>query len=94
MYYGGQSQQLLQLVMEIYPITTDGRIIDSMLMITGITILRLFISTLSNSLIESGLSKRKNQNISKTKYDNYSNNNNTIKEETKLLINNKIDSLE
>ena len=72
-------------------------------MIIGIAILGLFISTLGESLIESRLLKMKNKNISKpndNRYinnkdiDNSNNNNNAIKEETKLLIKNKIDILE
>lgn len=87
---------------DIYPVTITGRVIASILMIIGIAILGLFISTLGESLIESRLLKMKNRNISKPndyKYINNqdidnSNNNNAIKEETKLLIKNKIDVLE
>jgi voltage-gated potassium channel len=87
---------------DIYPVTITGRVIASILMIIGIAILGLFISTLGESLIESRLLKMKNRNISKPNDDRYinnqdidnSNNNNAIKEETKLLIKNKIDILE
>ncbi len=87
---------------DIYPVTITGRVIASILMIVGIAILGLFISTLGESLIESRLLKIKNQNISKPNDKRYidnqnmdnSNNNNPIKEETKLLIKNKIDVLE
>jgi voltage-gated potassium channel len=87
---------------DIYPVTITGRVIASILMIIGIAILGLFISTLGESLIESRLLKMKNKNISKPNDNRYvnnqdidnSNNNNAIKEETKLLIKNKIDILE
>ena len=86
---------------DIYPVTTTGRIIASILMIVGITILGLFISTLGESLIESRLSKMKNQNIVKQNDNiNFKNqkknnrSNNIIEEETKVLIKNKIDCLE
>ena len=91
---------------DVYPVTTTGRIIASILMIVGITILGLFISTLGESLIESRLFKMKNQNIVKQndyfyvknqKKNNRSKNNsnsNLIEEETKVLIKNKIDCVE
>jgi voltage-gated potassium channel len=87
---------------DIYPVTITGRVIASILMIIGIAILGLFISTLGESLIESRLLKMKNRNISKPNDYRYiniqdidnTNNNNAIKEETKLLIKNKIDILE
>jgi voltage-gated potassium channel len=87
---------------DIYPVTITGRVIASILMMIGIAILGLFISTLGESLIESRLLKMKNRNISKPNDNRYinnqdidnSNNNNAIKEETKLLIKNKIDILE
>ena len=89
---------------DIYPVTTAGRIIASIIMVIGIMILGLFISTLGNSLIESKLAKIKDQNIPKIKVDNKTNNtvcdenlgNNdkSSREETKLIIKNKIDSLE
>src|SRR5690349_133388 len=78
---------------DIYPITITCRIIASILMIIGITILGLFISTLGESLIESRLLKVNNHNnlkpnekghIKNQNIDN-SNNNNTLKEETKQL---------
>lgn len=50
---------------DIYLITTTGRIISSILMIVGIAILGLFISTLGESLFESRLSKMKNQKFNK-----------------------------
>jgi hypothetical protein len=89
---------------DVYPVTATGRIIASILMIVGITILGLFISTLGESLIESRLSNingqkiiKQNDNINiKNQRKNKSNNNNynIIEEETKSLIKNKIDSIE
>ena len=84
---------------DIYPVTITGRIIASILMIIGITILGLFISTLGNSLIESKLSKINNQSISKIRnkekaFKEQGNIKKTIKDETKSLIKDKIDSLE
>jgi hypothetical protein len=81
------------------PVTKAGRIISSILMIIGITILGLFISTLGNSLIESKISKMNNQSISKIRnkekaFEEQGNIKKTIKDETKSLIKDKIDSLE
>jgi len=63
---------------DIYPITTLGRIIASILMIIGIMILGLFISTLGNSLIESRLNKFRNQSVSDAIDNNDENKNNKI----------------
>jgi voltage-gated potassium channel len=89
---------------DIYPITTAGRFIASILMVIGIMILGMFVSTLGNALIESRLSKLKNPGDLKTKGDNvtekniyftnFNDSNKAIKEETKLLIKNKIDYLD
>jgi voltage-gated potassium channel len=85
---------------DIYPVTTAGRIIASILMIIGITILGLFISTLGNSLIESKLSKLNDQRISRIQNNKDINHREekskekTFKDETKSLIKSKIDSLE
>ena len=92
---------------DVYPVTVEGKIIASLLMMIGIAVLGLFISTLGTSLIETRMAKTKNnQNVFKLKGssdadsnkddENYTNNKNskTIEEETKLLIKNKIDSLE
>jgi voltage-gated potassium channel len=85
---------------DIYPVTTAGRIIASILMIIGITILGLFISTLGNSLIESKLSKLNDQRISTIQNNKDINHREekskekTFKDETKSFIKSKIDSLE
>ena len=42
---------------DIYPVTVGGRIIGSFLMITGIAILGLLISTLGAGLVESRMKK-------------------------------------
>ena len=42
---------------DIYPITAGGRIIGSFLMITGIAILGVLISTLGAGLVESRIKK-------------------------------------
>ena len=44
---------------DVYPITTEGRIIASIVMIVGIAILGIFISTLGATLIESRLKEKK-----------------------------------
>jgi len=89
---------------DVYPITAEGKVIASALMIIGIMVLGLFISTLGGALIESRFKKSnaEQQNTLKSKDDNDIKNNQsgdsgsskTIKEETKLLIKNRIDSLE
>lgn len=88
---------------DLYPITSAGRLIASILMLIGIAILGLFISTLGSSVIESKLSKLKNQNIRNTKddvdIDNINNENEHIakrtrKDETKLIVKDKVYSLE
>ena len=65
---------------DVYPVTVEGRIIASILMVVGIGILGVFISTLGATLIESRLKKPIQQP--------------TLVDETKLLIKNKIDGLE
>ena len=44
---------------DVYPVTTEGRIIASIVMIVGIAILGIFISTLGATLIESRLKEKK-----------------------------------
>jgi voltage-gated potassium channel len=62
---------------DIYPVTTEGKIIASILMIVGIGILGILISTLGASFIESRLKPKL-----------------TIEEESKKIINEKINRLE
>ncbi len=89
---------------DIYPVSAAGKVIASIIMVVGIMILGLFISTLGNSLIESKLAKIKNQNDTKSRYTDNTNksihdgnlgdNNKSIKGETISSIKNKLDSLE
>ena len=44
---------------DVYPVTVEGKIIASLLMMIGIAVLGLFISTLGTSLIESRMEKSK-----------------------------------
>jgi len=44
---------------DVYPVTTEGRIIASIVMIVGIAILGIFISTLGATMIESRLKEKK-----------------------------------
>jgi voltage-gated potassium channel len=50
---------------DIYPVTTGGKIIATFLMISGIAILGVLISTLGASLIESRMKKTKTENHAK-----------------------------
>ena len=64
---------------DIYPVTAEGKIIASILMIVGIGILGVLISTLGGSFIESRLKPKVN---------------NSMEEDTKKKINEKINKLE
>lgn len=91
---------------DVYPITTEVKIMASASMTIGIMVLGLFISTLGGALIKSRFkksNKEENQNPIKIKDDNIDTDNNqpdnggnnsTIKGETISLIKNKMDSLE
>jgi hypothetical protein len=90
---------------DVYPITVEGKIIASVLMIIGIMVLGLFISTLGGALIESRFKKAKTEShetIKLLEEDNDTDdnqidtdsNNKTINKENKASIKNKIDSLE
>jgi voltage-gated potassium channel len=63
---------------DIYPVTAEGKIIASILMVVGIGILGVLISTLGGSFIESRLKPKVNN----------------IEEDTKKKINEKISKLE
>ena len=63
---------------DIYPVTAEGKIIASILMVVGIGILGVLISTLGGSFIESRLKPKVNN----------------IEEDTKKKINEKINKLE
>ena len=47
---------------DVYPVTTEGKIIASILMIIGIGVLGIFISTFGAALVESRLRKNINEN--------------------------------
>jgi hypothetical protein len=52
--------------MDLHPITTEGKIITSILMLVGIGILWAFIFTLENNLIQSRLDKLRTSSINKS----------------------------
>lgn len=86
---------------DVYPVTTEGKIIDSFMMIIGIMILGLFISTLGSSFVETWIDKkdRKNKKSKKTETENdlattSYNSLRSVKDETKLIIKNRLDMLE
>lgn len=86
---------------DVYPVTTEGKVIASFMMIIGIMILGLFISTLGSSFVETWIDKkdRKNKGFEKTVTQNelaitYHNSMPSVKDETKLMIKNRIDTLE
>ena len=47
---------------DLYPVTTQGKIIVSFLMIIGIMVLGLFISTLGRSFVETWIDKKERKN--------------------------------
>ena len=47
---------------DLYPVTTQGKIIVSFLMIIGIMVLGLFISTLGSSFVETWIDKKERIN--------------------------------
>ncbi|HZI72103.1 MAG TPA: ion transporter [Nitrososphaeraceae archaeon] len=69
---------------DLYPVTVGGKIIASILMIAGIAIIGIFITTLGSALIDSRLNKNKATTISPL----------TFTDEAKLLIKSKIDGLD
>jgi voltage-gated potassium channel len=48
---------------DLYPVTVGGKIVASLLMIVGIAILRVLISTLGAALIETTFKKEKGRRI-------------------------------
>lgn len=71
---------------DLYPVTPGGKIIAAMLMIVGIAILGVLISTLGAGLIESRFSrgdKKRDKTIVEP----------SLADETKRLIKNKIDKI-
>ena len=65
---------------DLYPVTPGGRIVVSMLMIVGIAILGILISTLGAGLIESRRGKKTIES--------------SLTDQTKMLIKGKIDRIE
>ena len=72
---------------DVYPVTPGGKIIASMLMIIGIAILSILISTLGAGLIESRF-KREDKSRGKKTIEP------SLTDQTKMLIKNKIDRIE
>jgi voltage-gated potassium channel len=72
---------------DVYPVTVGGKIIASLLMIVGIAILGVLISTLGAELIETRF-KEENTRRGKGKLEP------SITDETKILIKTKIDGME
>lgn len=85
---------------DIYPVTLEGKVIASFLMIIGIMILGLFISTLGSSFVESWIDKKERKNIKtkistgKDKPITEGNSLPSVEEETKLMVKKRIDVLE
>lgn len=86
---------------DLYPVTTEGKIIASFLMIIGIMILGLFISTLGSSFVETWIDKkeRKNKRSQGATVEKEAPNTtdyplSSIKDETKYLVKSQIDKLE
>jgi voltage-gated potassium channel len=72
---------------DVYPVTPGGKIIASMLMIIGIAILSILISTLGAGLIESRF-KREDKSRGKKTIEP------SLTDQTTMLIKNKIDRIE
>jgi voltage-gated potassium channel len=70
---------------DVYPVTAGGKIVASLLMIVGIAILGVLISTLGAALIETRFKKEKRRRIRLEP---------SITDETKILIKSKIDGME
>jgi voltage-gated potassium channel len=85
---------------DIYPVTSEGKVIASFLMIIGIMILGLFISTLGSSFVESWIEKKERKNTKartstgKEKSITEGNTLPSVEEDTKSLVKNRIDVLE
>lgn len=86
---------------DLYPVTTEGKIVASFLMIIGIMILGLFISTLGSSFVETWIDKKEKKKAKNSSVAIEDEGTNTIKnplssvkDETKSLIKNQIDTLE
>jgi len=71
---------------DLYPVTPGGKIVAAMLMVVGIAILGVLISTLGAGLIESRFSRGDKKRGKKTAEP-------SLADETKNLIKNKIDKI-
>jgi voltage-gated potassium channel len=71
---------------DLYPVTPGGKIVAAMLMVVGIAILGVLISTLGAGLIESRISTRDKNKDKKTAEP-------SLADETKNLIKSKIDKI-
>jgi voltage-gated potassium channel len=72
---------------DVYPVTPGGKVVASMLMVIGIAILGVLISTLGAGLIESRFAKEDKSRGKKTTEP-------SLTDQTKMLIKNKIDRIE
>jgi voltage-gated potassium channel len=72
---------------DVYPVTPGGKLVASMLMVIGIAILGVLISTLGAGLIESRFAKEDKSRGKKTIEP-------SLTDQTKMLIKNKIDRIE
>ena len=72
---------------DVYPVTPGGKLVASMLMIVGIAILGILISTLGAGLIESRFARQDKSRVKKTIEP-------SLTDQTKVLIKNKIDRIE
>jgi voltage-gated potassium channel len=68
---------------DLYPVTPGGKIVASMLMIVGIAILGILISTLGAGLIESRFARKDKKKTTEP----------SLTDETKILIKDKIDKI-
>lgn len=78
---------------DVYPVTTGGRIIGSLLMISGIAILGVLISTLGAGLIESRMKKNTVEDNRKIEIKNRIDNLELMKEEEVKSLNISISDL-
>jgi voltage-gated potassium channel len=86
---------------DIYPVTVEGKIIGAFLMIMGIGVLGIFISTLGAALIESRLRmkddaavKEKSPNLQELQSDTGTGHTMNFNTETKNFIKHRIDEIE
>ncbi|MEM3094220.1 MAG: potassium channel family protein [Nitrososphaera sp.] len=79
---------------DYYPVTVEGKIIGGILMLVGISILGILISTLGAALVESRIRKAKNDNNNTLgKSSDGGKSSSSIDHETKELIKKRIDEI-